>query len=89
VTGTFNTAAWLYRGLFDDRDFGLAKGERITVPVGVASFPKDLLPWPPRSLAEKTYNITHWTEMGEGGHFAALEKPELFIADIRKFANSL
>ena len=89
VTGTFNTAAWLYRGLFDDRDFGLAAGERIKVPVGVASFPKDLLPWPPRSLAEKTYNITHWTEMGEGGHFAALEKPELFIADIRKFAKSL
>ena len=89
VTGTFNTAAWLYRGLFDDRDFGLATGERIKVPVGAASFPKDLLPWPPRSLAEKTYNITHWTEMGEGGHFAALEKPELFIADIRKFAKSL
>ena len=89
VTRTFNTAAWLYRGLFDDRDFGLASGERVRVPVGVANFPKDLLPWPPRSMAEKTYNITHWTDMGEGGHFAAMEKPEKLIADIRAFARSL
>lgn len=90
VTGTFNTASWLYRGLFDDANLGIAKGERISVPVGVANFPKDLLPWPPRGMAEKTYsNITQWTDMGEGGHFAAMEKPQKFIADIRSFARGL
>ncbi|HAK62652.1 MAG: epoxide hydrolase family protein [Pseudomonadota bacterium] len=89
VTGTFNTATWLYRGLFDDGDFMLGKGERVKVPVGVANFPKDLLPWPPRSMAEKTYAIAQWSDIGEGGHFAAMEKPDKFIADIRAFAGGL
>ena len=89
TTRSFNTATWLYRGLFDDADFGIGPGERVRVPVGVANFPKDFLGWPPRSLAEKTYNITHWTDMGEGGHFAALERPEKFVDDIRLFARSL
>lgn len=89
VTRTFNTASWLYRGLFDGGNLAIGRGERVRVPVGVANFPKDLLPWPPRSMAEKSYNITHWTDMGEGGHFAALEKPKLLMEDIRKFARSL
>jgi len=89
VTRSFNTSTWLYRGLFDAGDLILAPGERVTAPVGVANFPRELVAWPPRSLTEKSYNVTHWTDMGEGGHFAALEKPELFIADIRKFARTL
>jgi pimeloyl-ACP methyl ester carboxylesterase len=40
---------------------------------------------PPRSFAEKTYNIVHWTDMPRGGHFAALEEPELMLADLRAF----
>jgi microsomal epoxide hydrolase len=47
------------------------------------------LNWPPRSYVERLYNITQWTEMPHGGHFAAMEQPELLIEDIRKFARSL
>ncbi len=54
------------------------------VPTGFAKFPVDILP-PPREWAERFFNIEHWTEMPRGGHFAALEEPELLAADIRKF----
>ena len=49
----------------------------------------DLGSRPPRSWAERDYNITHWTEMPRGGHFAALEQPELYVQDIREFFATL
>lgn len=54
------------------------------VPTGCAVFPKDVVK-APRSWAEKQYNLKHWTEMPAGGHFAALEEPELLTTDIREF----
>jgi microsomal epoxide hydrolase len=90
VTGTFATSTWLYRGLFEDQSgTPLKLGDRIEKPVGIANFPIDLIPFPPRSLVERHMNVSHWTDMGEGGHFAALEKPEKLTADILKFAQSI
>ena len=40
---------------------------------------------PPRSFAEKTFNVVHWSDMTTGGHFAALEQPELMLADLHAF----
>ena len=57
---------------------------RVELPTGVASFPKELSR-PPRAWCEGNYNITHWTKMPRGGHFAAFEQPELFVEDVRKF----
>jgi microsomal epoxide hydrolase len=48
-----------------------------------------MLEWPPRSYAERMYNITRWTKMSKGGHFAALEQPDLLVDDIRAFARTL
>lgn len=59
-------------------------GPRVEVPTGVARFPKEILR-PPRAWCEAVYNITHWTEMPRGGHFAAFEQPELFVQDVRDF----
>ena len=53
--------------------------------MGVAAFPDPVFLPPPRSLAEKTYNVVHWNEMPKGGHFAALEQPDLMLADLRAF----
>ena len=90
VTRTFNTATWLYRGLYEDPGGApLPEGARIERPCGVANFPHDFIGWPPRSLVERGMNVVHWTDMGEGGHFAAMEKPEKFVADIRAFARKL
>jgi len=48
-----------------------------------------MLAWPPRSYAERMYNIKRWTKMPKGGHFAALEQPDLLVDDIRAFARTL
>ena len=42
-----------------------------------------------RPWAEASYNITRWTEMAHGGHFAALEQPELLVEDVRAFFRNL
>jgi pimeloyl-ACP methyl ester carboxylesterase len=56
------------------------------VPTGYAEFPREIL-HPPRSLAERVYgNIQRWTKMEKGGHFAALEQPELLAREIREFS---
>ncbi|MCZ7440391.1 alpha/beta fold hydrolase [Micromonospora sp. WMMC241] len=57
-------------------------------PVGVAVFAHDITR-PIRSLAERTYPIRHWSEFDRGGHFAALEAPDLFAADVRAFFGRL
>jgi pimeloyl-ACP methyl ester carboxylesterase len=57
---------------------------RVEVPCGVAAFPREI-GIPPRSWAERTSNIVHWTEMPSGGHFAPFEEPELYADDLRAF----
>lgn len=61
---------------------------RVTVPTAVAVFPVDLVQ-PPRSWAERSYHVVRYTRMPRGGHFAALEQPDLLAADIRGFAVQL
>jgi len=54
------------------------------VPVGVVVLPYDILQ-SVRPLAERDYDIVHWTEFDRGGHFAGLEVPGLLATDIRDF----
>ena len=90
VTETFNSASWIYYGRREEGGRILSpEGKRVEVPVAAALFPKELLSWPPRSYVERVYNIQQWTEMPRGGHFAAMEEPELLMDDIRKFARTL
>jgi pimeloyl-ACP methyl ester carboxylesterase len=56
----------------------------ITVPTGVANFPAEI-GRSQRAWAERRYNIVHWTEFDRGGHFAAMEQPDLFVGDVRDF----
>lgn len=60
------------------------KSDFVKVPVGFAQFPKEL-PTPPRSYIDKGFNIQRWTIMPAGGHFAAVEQPDLLSKDIRDF----
>ena len=90
VTKTFNTASWIYYGRREEGGRPLPKeGLPIKVPTAVALFPKEYLEWAPRSYVERIYNIQRWTEMPKGGHFAALEQPDLLVKDIREFAKDL
>ena len=105
VTRTFNTASWVYYGRRQEgklvegggkshldgnqgRVFWPA-GQRVEVPTACALFPAELLAWPPRSYAERLFNVQRWTEFPRGGHFAAMEEPEMLLDDIRAFARTL
>jgi pimeloyl-ACP methyl ester carboxylesterase len=59
-----------------------------STPAGFAMFPKDLSS-PPREWAERFFQVSRWTEMPRGGHFAAMEQPELLAQDIRAFFRPL
>jgi len=84
VTDTAATAVWLYRGTADDPP-AVGSGLK-TVPVGYASFPAEMTSLnPPRTLLERSFNLVHYTQMPKGGHFAALEQPDLFVEDVRQF----
>jgi len=63
-------------------------GKRVEAPTGIARFPKDIS-HAPREYAERFFNIQGWTEMPSGGHFAAMEEPELLAEDIRTFFRPL
>ena len=80
VTGSAASSARMYWESFG----GVAGFGRVELPTGVAAFPKEILR-AARSWCEPHYNITHWTAMPRGGHFAAFEQPELFVEDVRAF----
>ena len=90
VTRSFNTATWMYRGRAEEAFLNpLPKGARLEKPTGLAVFPVDIIPCPPRSQVERAVNLVHWDTFDSGGHFAALERPEELVASIRAFARKL
>ena len=86
---SFVTATWMYHGKRLEESQVFPPGTHIRVPTGIAAFPDPVFPPPPRSLAEKTYNVVQWSDMPKGGHFAALEQPELMLVDLRAFIASV
>ena len=63
-----------------------AFGDTIVVPTAVAHFPREIMMPPPEWVSRVFTDVRRWTTMPRGGHFAALEQPELLAADIRAFA---
>jgi pimeloyl-ACP methyl ester carboxylesterase len=89
LTGTAASAAQIYyeeitAGPQSGDDWG--DSERGTVPTGVLVSSHDITirPW-----AERDHHIVHWTELDEGGHFLAMERPELLVDDVRTFFRKL
>ncbi|MFK0171046.1 epoxide hydrolase family protein [Streptomyces sp. NPDC090306] len=77
-----NSAASSGRIYWENRSATFA-GPKLTLPVAVTVFPKDI-PLLPRSWIEDTYsNVIHYGEADRGGHFAALEQPEILVREIR------
>ena len=81
VTETSASSARLY---WETRHSGEAAQPFVSVPTGVARYPKEVLRWP-RSWVERQYNVTRWAVMPRGGHFAAMEQPALFAEDLWEF----
>jgi pimeloyl-ACP methyl ester carboxylesterase len=77
-----NTAASSARIYWENKTATFA-GPKLTLPVAVTVFPKDI-PRLPRSWIEDTYsNLIHYGEAAKGGHFAALEQPDILVSEIR------
>ena len=85
VTQSGASSARIY---FENLRAGGGPPRRVEVPTACAVFPKEIA-IPPRRWAEAQYNVTRWTEMPRGGHFAALEQPDLLVDDIRAFFRDL
>ncbi|CAL5229171.1 g12446 [Coccomyxa viridis] len=56
----------------------------VTVPSAIANFPKELY-CAPKAWAATKYNLKQWSKFQKGGHFAALEEPDLLADDVIKF----
>jgi len=80
VTNTIGSSARMYY----ENTHSLPLMGHIDVPTGIALFPADIL-LPPKEWAVRNMNITRWTSMPRGGHFTAMEEPELLADDIRTF----
>jgi microsomal epoxide hydrolase len=87
TTQTINSSLRLYCESMRSGRFAPA-GEKIQVPTGCAIFPKEIIR-PPRSWAEAAYDVRRWTVFESGGHFAALEEPEVLVGDVRAFFREL
>jgi microsomal epoxide hydrolase len=82
LTATAGSSARLYYESAHSGAWGPPRDS--PVPTGVAVFPREVAP-PVRRLAEDSNNIVHWSDFDRGGHFAALEEPDLLIEDMRTF----
>ncbi|MDH6132745.1 pimeloyl-ACP methyl ester carboxylesterase [Kitasatospora sp. MAA4] len=83
LTGTAGSAAQMY---YENMHSGSWHTEPATTPTGVAVFAEDVAI---RRYAEYGNNITHWSEFERGGHFAAMEAPDLLVADVQEFFRGL
>ncbi len=83
INGNITASTRLYSESMKAGQFG-PPDAHVATPTGCAIFPGELTRLP-RSWAEECFNIVHWTEMDRGGHFAALEEPELLVDDVRAF----
>ena len=87
VTGTINSSTRLY---YESRKAGYfgPHRDKVEVPTGAAIFPKEIFR-PARSFAEAVYDVVHWSTFDRGGHFAAMEEPDLLVEDVRAFRRTL
>jgi pimeloyl-ACP methyl ester carboxylesterase len=87
-TGAIGSSFWPYYARMHS-PWPIPEGTTVDVPTGYADFPKEILR-PPRSLAARTYtDIRRWSVMPRGGHFAALEQPEMLAHEILGFFSEL
>jgi pimeloyl-ACP methyl ester carboxylesterase len=84
-TATAGSAAHTYYERFNDPAMWTPR-ERSAIPVAVAVFTTDVTV---RPFAAKAHDVVRWSEFGRGGHFAALEAPDLLTADVREFFRSI
>lgn len=79
LTNSGASAARLYYESYARRRTG-----KVTLPVGVSVFPKEVIKRPRRWAEAVFSNIIYWNALDRGGHFAAFEQPDLFVNELRR-----
>lgn len=80
ITNTMDSACRIYY----ENTHSLPDIKSIQVPTGISLFSKDIMP-PPEDWTRRNLNVTYWNEVPHGGHFTAMEEPELFAKEIQTF----
>lgn len=86
MTGAFHSSVRYYSADIESGSDRLLRGRRVEVSTAFTWFKDPLQPRPPRAYVEKGFDVRRWTEMAEGGHFPALEVPDLVVEDLRAWA---
>jgi pimeloyl-ACP methyl ester carboxylesterase len=86
MSDAFASAAFYYAAAAAEGVRQMAPGQRVTVPTAMTAYPDPRMPAPPRSWVERGYNLTRWRQAPWGGHFAAMEVPDFFAADLQEWA---
>ena len=90
VNDAIATSVWYYAAFIGEGGPALPEGVRCETPTGFANYPGEAIyTAPPRSWCDRAYNINYWAEMPRGGHFAAMEVPDLFVEDVRAWARTI
>lgn len=90
VNDAIATSVWYYNAMAQEGGITLIPGQICDTPTAFAHYPNEgIIKPPPRSWLERIYNLTRWTSMPRGGHFAAMEEPDLFVEDVRAWAGEL
>jgi len=80
LPGTAASSARLYWESYKDPGYA-----SVSVPTGCSIFPKEIFRLSRRWAETRFTDLRYWNELDRGGHFAAFEQPELFVAELRKF----
>ena len=83
VTQTIGSSVRMYKEN-QSSVWEMAQDEKVPTPAGMAMFPQEIAK-PPREWAERSWDVRRWVQMPRGGHFAALEEPELLAHEVREF----
>lgn len=86
-SGSVNASLHMYKSNRHD-PLTFEPGERVIPALGMAHFPREL-PTPPRSWVERVFDVQRWSTLEKGGHFAAMEQPEVLAEEIRAFFRAL
>ena len=82
----FTTSIWYYAAAMAGKTRSLPPGQPVAVPTAFTFYPDPRHVWPPRSLVERGFAVSRWREMPRGGHFPAMEVPDLWVEDVRAWA---
>ena len=88
MNDAFASSTWFYAGAMIEQARKMPAGRRIEVPTAFTRYPDPRMVAPPRSWAARGYALSRWVEQPAGGHFASMEVPDAFVADIRDWAGA-